>query len=93
MATENSNLGFNGRIEHPDSNKRIVDRLSVYVYCDLTASSPIITSISPSSATNSGSQTFVIVGTGFSGTNVTLTKTGQSTITGVVTGTDSSILP
>ena len=55
-----------------------------------TASNPVITSISPSSPTNSGSQTIVIVGTGFNGSTVTLTQTGQSTITGVVTGTDTT---
>lgn len=52
---------------------------------------PVITSISPTSAANSGGQTVVITGSGFSGpVAVTLTKSGQSPITGTVVGTDSA---
>jgi len=55
------------------------------------ASAPTISSISPTSAANSGGQTVVITGSGFSGpVAVTLTKTGQSTITGTLVGTDSA---
>lgn len=54
-------------------------------------SAPTITSVSPTSAANSGGQTVVITGSGFSGpVAVTLTKTGQSTITGTLVGTDSA---
>ncbi len=53
-------------------------------------SAPTITGISPVSAANSGSQTIEIVGTGFSGSTVTLTKTDQLTITSTITGTDSA---
>ena len=55
-------------------------------------SAPTITSLSPSSATNGGWQTIQITGTGFgtSGTAVTLTKSGESTITGTLTGTDAA---
>src|SRR5208337_404310 len=55
-----------------------------------TASTPAISSISPAGATNSGSQTIVIAGTGFSGPAVTLAKTGQSAVTGSVIGTDTA---
>jgi hypothetical protein len=48
---------------------------------------PTITSVTPSSAVNNGWQTIDIVGTGFSGSAVTLTKTGQSTVTGATTAT------
>ena len=51
-----------------------------------SAPSPIINSIFPTSAVNSGWQTIEIVGMGFSGSTVNLTKTGQSTVTGVSTG-------
>jgi hypothetical protein len=55
-----------------------------------TTTAPVITSISPSSAANSGSQTIEITGTGFSGSTVTLTKSGQSPVAGIITGTDSA---
>ena len=50
-------------------------------------SAPTITSITPTNAVNNGWQTIDIVGTGFSGSTVTLTKTGQSTVTGATTAT------
>ncbi len=56
-----------------------------------SASTPTITSVTPASASNSGSQTIDVVGTGFiSGATVTLTQTGQSTVTGVAVGTDTA---
>ncbi|MFA4849389.1 MAG: PEGA domain-containing protein [Methanoregula sp.] len=55
-----------------------------------TASTPKISNISPSSASNNGLQTVVIAGTDFSGSTVSLTKSGQSTIIGAVVGTDTS---
>jgi hypothetical protein len=61
--------------------------LSIILIPSVTA--PTITTLSPTSAANSGSQTIEIVGTGFSGSTVTLTKTGQSTITSTITGTDT----
>ena len=50
-------------------------------------SAPNITSITPTSAVNNGQQTIDIVGTGFSVSAVTLTKDGQSPVTGVATAT------
>jgi hypothetical protein len=55
-----------------------------------TSSTPAISSITPSSASNSGSQTIVIAGTNFSGSTVSLTKSGQSTLIGARIGTDES---
>ena len=55
-----------------------------------STSHPSIISISPTSAVNSGQQTIDITGTGFNGSTVTLTKTGQSTINGVTIGTDTT---
>lgn len=55
-------------------------------------SSPTITSISPTSASNSGWQTIEITGTGFSGSTVSLTKTGETSVTGATTAyTDTAI--
>ncbi|MDO9550196.1 MAG: PEGA domain-containing protein [Methanoregula sp.] len=54
-----------------------------------STSSPTISSISPSSAANSGSQTIEIVGTGFSGSTVTLTQSGLTAVVSTVTGTDT----
>jgi len=53
----------------------------------VTTSSPTISSITPTTAVNNGWQTIDIVGTGFSGSAVTLTQTGQSTVTGATTAT------
>jgi hypothetical protein len=50
---------------------------------------PNISGISPTSAVNSGQQTIDITGTGFNGSTVSLTKTGQSAIAGVRVGTDT----
>jgi hypothetical protein len=55
-----------------------------------STSTPTIGRISPTSATNGGSQTVEITGTNFAGNPVvTLTKSGYSTITSTVYGTDS----
>ena len=60
------------------------------VFLTTTASTPKISNISPSSASNNGLQTVVIAGSGFSGSTVSLTKSGQSTIIGAVVSTDTS---
>ncbi len=55
-------------------------------------STPAISGVTPPSATNGGSQTVVIEGSGFiSGATVNLTKSGESTIDGTPTGTDSAL--
>jgi hypothetical protein len=51
---------------------------------------PYITGISPTGAANTGLQTIDISGTGFNRSTVTLTKTGQPNITGVMVGTDTA---
>lgn len=56
-------------------------------------SAPTITGLTPPSATNGGTQTIQISGTGFGtdgNTAVTLTKSGETPITGSLTGTDSA---
>jgi hypothetical protein len=50
-----------------------------------------ITSISPTSAVNTGWQTIEIVGTGFSGSTANLKRTGYTTITGVATASTDTI--
>ena len=55
-----------------------------------TASTPIIYNITPSSTSNRGLQTVVILGKNFSGSTVSITQSGQSTMTGAVVGTDTS---
>ena len=66
------------------------ETVTLSVILTTTASNPTISSITPSSASNSGLQTVVIAGKGFSGSTVSLTKSGQSTIIGAVVGTDTS---
>lgn len=51
---------------------------------------PTISSITPTTAVNNGWQTIDIVGTGFSGSAVTLTQSGQSTVTGATTATSDT---
>jgi hypothetical protein len=50
---------------------------------------PNISGITPTSAVNNGQQTIDITGTGFNGSTVSLTKSGQSAITGIRVGTDT----
>jgi hypothetical protein len=66
------------------------ETVTVSVTLTTTASTPIISNITPSSASNSGLHTIVIAGKNFSGSTVSLTQSGQSTMVGAVVGTDTS---
>jgi len=81
-----------GGYQNFTTNADVTDGGTYLVSATLTpfTTAPTITSISPASAANSGSQTVEIVGTGFSGSTVTLTKTDQSTVSSTITGTDSA---
>ena len=66
------------------------ETVTLLVTLTTTASTPIISNITPSSASNSGLHTIVISGKDFSGSTVSLTQSGQSTMIGAVVGTDTS---
>lgn len=68
------------------------ENVTLSVTLTTTVSTPIISNITPSSASNRGSQTVVIAGTNFTGSIVSLTKSGQSTIIGAPVSTDSTTL-
>lgn len=84
-------LQKSGYVDYTQTVSVIDNQTSIVSYSMVVATtSPIITSISPTSAANSGSQTIVITGSGFSGSTVTLTKSGQTTVSSSVVGTDSA---
>ena len=66
------------------------ETVTLSVTLTTTASTPIISNITPSGASNSGLHTIVITGKNFSGSIVSLTQSGQSTLIGAIVGTDTS---